>query len=102
MYLGQIVEVAPTEALFAWPAHPYTRALLASIPSADPDAPAAPAPLGGEPPPTFDLPGGCRFHPRCPEALERCRSEAPPVYDLGGGHTARCWLHAEAVPRLDA
>jgi len=104
MYLGELVEVGPAEALFAQPAHPYTRALVAAIPRlrAGESVRGAPGLRAGEP--ARAAPGlaesgsaeappvGCRFHPRCPEAMERCRREAPPVYDLGE-RLVSCFLY---------
>ncbi len=91
MYAGQIVEEAPVEALFAEPQHPYTRGLLASIPSLSGDRGRL-AVIEGSVPRPGSFPAGCRFHPRCPVALERCASDHPPLFDLGGGRQARCWL----------
>ena len=75
MYLGQIVELAPSETLFAAPRHPYTAALLKSMPSIDPDRRTDEVPLAGEPPNPIDPPRGCRFHPRCPHAEAVCASQ---------------------------
>ena len=77
MYLGQIVEEAPTEALFQRPLHPYTQVLQASVPPPDPTAPWRPPVLSGDPPSPLSIPPGCRFHPRCPIAEARCRVEPP-------------------------
>jgi len=74
-------------------AHPYTQLLIASAP--DPDR-AGDAPRIrdiGQPPSLIDPPHGCRFHPRCPFAMDKCATERPPSFDLGAGHWARCWLH---------
>jgi peptide/nickel transport system ATP-binding protein len=90
MYLGQIVEVAPTEELFNRPKHPYTEALLAAVPSVERHG-ATTASLRGEVPSPASPPPGCRFHPRCPYVMERCKSEAPALYELGR-RTARCFL----------
>jgi peptide/nickel transport system ATP-binding protein len=91
MYLGQIVEEGATERLFAEPAHPYTRALLAAIPSLDPARRGVAARLAGDVPSPARPPAGCRFHPRCPERFERCPREAPPLYPLPDG-ASRCFL----------
>ena len=92
MYLGQIVEEAPAEALFARPLHPYTRALQASVPPPDPAVPWVPPILAGEPPSPLAVPQGCRFHPRCPVAEARCRVEPPALRELAPGHRAACHL----------
>ncbi|WP_039936707.1 oligopeptide/dipeptide ABC transporter ATP-binding protein [Streptomyces himastatinicus] len=90
MYLGESVEVASREDLFERPAHPYTQALLtASLP----EAPGAETGLGaprGEPPSPVDPPSGCRFHPRCPKARDRCRAEAPALDAIPPGRTVAC------------
>jgi len=90
MYLGQIVETAPTRALFARPRHPYTSALLSAIPSLDPDAPKTAEKLEGEIPSPADPPPGCKFHTRCRFAQERCRREVPELRELAPGHRAAC------------
>jgi oligopeptide/dipeptide ABC transporter ATP-binding protein len=90
MYAGQIVEEGPAGLLFRRPSHPYTRGLLASLPRLD--GPRVPlAPIGGTVPVPGAWPVGCRFHPRCPEAMAICTS-APPVRVTGDGQCARCWL----------
>jgi oligopeptide/dipeptide ABC transporter ATP-binding protein len=96
MYLGQIVEMGPAPALFARPLHPYTRALLTAIPEVGGPR-RGPPPLEGEPPSTVTLPSGCRFHPRCPWRVERCRVEPPALRVLGPGHQVACHL-ADAPP----
>lgn len=101
MYLGRIVEMAQTEDLFVNPRHPYTQALLASIPQPDPRLRADPLPLAGEPPSPLDPPAGCHFHPRCPHAMPRCREHAPPHYDVSPGHYASCFL-LDQVPEAVA
>jgi oligopeptide/dipeptide ABC transporter ATP-binding protein len=92
MYLGRIVEEAPTAALFERPLHPYTRALHASVPPPDPAIAWRPPTLPGDPPSPVAIPPGCRFHPRCPIAEARCRAEAPPLRELGPGHRVACHL----------
>jgi peptide/nickel transport system ATP-binding protein len=92
MYLGQIVEEAPTEALFDRPRHPYTRALRASVPPPDPTAIWRPPVLPGDPPSPLAVPPGCRFHPRCPIAEARCRIEPPILRTLDPGHRVACHL----------
>ena len=93
MYLGQVVEIGASEALFERPLHPYTRALLSSIPSMDPDRRAERAPLAGDPPNPIDPPPGCRFHTRCPHAEPVCAQRVPAL--LGGphGHPVACLMH---------
>ncbi|MGI9589794.1 MAG: ABC transporter ATP-binding protein [Myxococcota bacterium] len=91
MYLGEIVEEAETERLFADPLHPYTRGLLAAVPSVDPARRGVAARVLGDVPSPADPPPGCRFHTRCPEVFERCRREAPGVYPVGED-TCRCFL----------
>lgn len=88
MYLGKIVEEAPTEELFERPRHPYTRALLAAAPVPDPRRRRDGVPLQGEPGSALAVPSGCRFHPRCAEAEERCRREEPELVALGGTRVA--------------
>jgi oligopeptide/dipeptide ABC transporter ATP-binding protein len=92
MYLGRIVEAAPTESLFRRPRHPYTEALMSAIPLPDPDLKMKRIILEGDVPNPIDPPTGCRFHPRCRYAEARCRSEEPRLRDLGGGHEAACHL----------
>jgi peptide/nickel transport system ATP-binding protein len=91
MYLGRIVESAPTEALFAAPAHPYTRALLAEVPRLE-QRHRRFRPVAGEIPSPLEPPSGCHFHPRCPFAMPRCRSEAPALRAVATGRLAACHL----------
>ena len=86
MYAGRLVEVAPIAEIIANPRHPYTRALIASLPSLD--ARGTLAGIPGLAPLLRELPAGCAFHPRCPIAVARCRSEKPPVRDLAGAQVA--------------
>jgi oligopeptide/dipeptide ABC transporter ATP-binding protein len=92
MYLGQIVEEAPTAALFAAPLHPYTQILRASVPEPDPTRPWRPPALPGESPSPVDVPAGCRFHPRCPFAEAACRVEVPRLREVSPGHRVACHL----------
>jgi oligopeptide/dipeptide ABC transporter ATP-binding protein len=95
MYAGRIVEQGPVSRVFSAPAHPYTKALLGSIPRMTDNRQRLTA-IEGQPPDLSSLPAGCAFAPRCPVAIARCRQEAPPETTIEGGHTARCWLAAQA------
>jgi oligopeptide/dipeptide ABC transporter ATP-binding protein len=97
MYLGRLCEIGPAESLYREPFHPYTVALLASIPSPDPDAPRAEADtaISGEPPSPIDPPSGCRFRTRCPRAQERCAAEVPEVRMLAPDHAVACHFPVE-------
>jgi oligopeptide/dipeptide ABC transporter ATP-binding protein len=100
MYLGEIVEEAPTELLFTTPRHPYSQALLSAVPKLDPGAPRTKLRLKGDLPSALRPPSGCRFHTRCPEAFERCAREVPGEVTLGE-QRVRCFLvsaDAEAAP----
>jgi len=90
MYAGRIVERATVAALFAEPQHPYTVGLLGSIPRLDIEQDRLAAIEGQVPNPLAPV-TGCRFHPRCPFVIERCRHEDPPLIDLGNGHESACW-----------
>jgi oligopeptide/dipeptide ABC transporter ATP-binding protein len=90
MYLGRIVELAPEEALFERPLHPYTVALIAAVPEPDPTIASRHVPVEGELPSAFAPPPGCAFHPRCPAAQERCRRELPAFIESAPGHFVRC------------
>jgi oligopeptide/dipeptide ABC transporter ATP-binding protein len=90
MYLGRIVEVAPKGALFGDPRHPYTRTLLAAIPRPDPRGRLNRPALEGETASPANLPAGCRFHPRCVFAIDRCRTEDPPLQTIGPNHHSAC------------
>ncbi|HJT64225.1 MAG TPA: ABC transporter ATP-binding protein [Candidatus Limnocylindria bacterium] len=93
MYLGRIVEAGPTGQVLADPQHPYTRALLSVLPVADPDArDRASQILVGETPDPSRIPSGCRFHPRCPVAVEACRTTDPALVQVGPAHEAACIL----------
>ncbi len=100
MYLGKIMEIGPAEAVIRSPRNPYTQALVSVSPSTDPpeDGEADTRTiLVGETPDAAHVPAGCRFHPRCPVAFDRCRVEEPPLFDVGGGQQAACWL-VEGAP----
>lgn len=88
MYLGQVIEEGPAAALYAAPRHPYTHALLASMPSHDPDQRTTAPPITGDPPSPIDLPPGCRFAPRCSFASDLCRRTAPALLAQGGQSVA--------------
>ena len=94
MYLGELVETAATGAIFSAPKHPYTKALLAAVPRTDARRRARRAVLRGEAPSPVDLPGGCRFHPRCPRAEARCAREAPALRPVAPGQLAACHFAA--------
>jgi len=94
MYLGRIVELASAHDLYATPRHPYTEALLSAVPVPDPAAKRQRIVLQGDVPNPIRPPAGCHFHPRCPHAMERCRSEAPLLREVAPGHLAACHLNA--------
>ena len=96
MYLGRIVEQAPTGRLFAEPWHPYTQALLLAVPEVGGPR-AATVPIEGEPPSAVRLPPGCRFHPRCPWVVERCRRESPALRAMGPGRRVACHVAEERL-----
>jgi peptide/nickel transport system ATP-binding protein len=91
MYLGKIAEVGPAEEVCARPVHPYTRALLSALPTADPRTRHRGVQLKGEVPNAIDIPKGCRFRPRCPYAFDRCMVE-PELIQVGPDHFAACYL----------
>ena len=94
MYLGRIVERAPTRLLFTHPRHPYTAALLAAVPEVG-GSRRETVPIEGEPPSAVRVPPGCRFHPRCPWRVERCRRESPALVELAPAHVAACHVAEE-------
>ena len=106
MYLGRIVESAPTRDLFRAPRHPYTKALFSAIPSLDPDERGRAQVLSGEIPSPTNQPSGCTFHPRCPFASDLCKREAPRAEKDAAGHMVSChhWreLSAVAAPQRQA
>jgi peptide/nickel transport system ATP-binding protein len=92
LYLGRVVEIAPTAELFCAPNHPYTQALLANVPRLEPKKRRF-APIKGELPSPFTPPSGCHFHPRCPAAMDRCRGERPALTEIAPGRFSACHLN---------
>ena len=101
MYVGQLVELAPTDAVFRRPRHPYTAALMRAVPVPDPRVAVGDAILRGEVPSPASPPSGCYFHPRCAFAQERCTREAPALQEVTPGHLARCHFAAELDLGMD-
>jgi len=99
MYAGRAVETGPVRDIFNHPSHPYTHALLQSVPSMDEDV-ARLYSISGQPPALWDVPPGCRFAARCPHADDRCRREYPPAFTVSDGHTASCWRLETAGSRV--
>jgi len=97
MYAGKIVEQAPVRELFDSPKHPYTRALLGSMPRLGSKEPLYS--IRGQPPNLANLPAGCAFHPRCPDVMPRCMTEEPRDFRPGDGSVARCWLLDDVLTR---
>ena len=93
MYLGQIVEYSPTEELYENPLHPYTKALFSAALPSHPDVVREEIVLSGEVPSPINPPAGCRFHPRCPFAMDRCSVDVPVKKDMGSGHMVSCHLY---------
>ena len=93
MYLGQVAEIGPADALYETPAHPYTRALLSSMPSMDPDHRTEVAALAGDPPNPINPPSGCRFHPRCSIAAPVCSQIVPERIATDSQHAVSCLVH---------
>ncbi len=98
MYLGKIVELTDKRSLFAHPQHPYTEALLSAVPTPDPRAQKKRIILGGDVPSPINPPAGCRFHTRCPYAVERCRAEEPAMKEVRPGHFVACHLREGVAP----
>ena len=98
MYAGRIVEEAPVRSLFAEPRHPYTQALIASMPGGSRGAPLAAIP--GSVPPPGALPEGCSFSPRCPRRFEPCSTAHPGTTELGGGRRVKCYLYGPTIENV--
>jgi peptide/nickel transport system ATP-binding protein len=97
MYAGRVVEGGPSEEVVQQPAHPYTQLLVASAPDPDRAGNALDPGDAGEPPSLVNPPAGCRFHPRCPHAMDICRTEAPGTTEVRPGHWTRCWLYSAST-----
>ncbi len=95
MYAGEIVEMGPVQNLFKEPLHPYTKGLINSVPTLKNSTrrKSRLSEIPGQVPALGDSPGGCSFHPRCPEAIDKCKTDAPPLKEYSPGHQARCWLY---------
>ena len=93
MYLGGLVETGATEDIFANPLHPYTKALFSAIPMPDPEVKTDRIILEGSIPSPANPPSGCKFHTRCAECMERCKTEVPKEIDMGNGHVVKCHLY---------
>jgi oligopeptide/dipeptide ABC transporter ATP-binding protein len=105
MYLGEIVEEADTDEIFARPLHPYTQALLSSIPIPVPRGKRERVRLEGDVPTPIDPPAGCRFHTRCPIAIDECRSAKPPLIEISPGHRVACIrtdVSEQFAPKLES
>ncbi|MEO6624272.1 MAG: oligopeptide/dipeptide ABC transporter ATP-binding protein, partial [Burkholderiaceae bacterium] len=97
MYLGRIVELAPKERIFAQPQHPYTEALMAAAPIADPRSRRKRLVIEGDVPSPINPPSGCHFHTRCPYVIPRCKTEYPPLQEIAPGHIVACHLRTSAT-----
>ena len=93
MYLGRVVELAETEEIFTRPEHPYTQALIAAAPTLDPGRQSVVEAVHGELPSPINIPAGCPFHPRCPQAFDRCRAEVPQLVAREANHFTACHLY---------
>ena len=102
MYLGEIVEIGPVEAILSRPRHPYTQSLMSAVPEVEVQGARKRVRLTGDLPSPLDTPSGCKFHTRCPLAIEACRREAPAVRQIGPGHRAACHRLDENLSLIDA
>ncbi|MDI3281656.1 MAG: ABC transporter ATP-binding protein, partial [Bacillota bacterium] len=93
MYAGRLAEAGSTRALYRNPCHPYTKGLLQSVPRLDAEEKRRLVPIPGQPPDLLAPPPGCRFHPRCPQAMAVCQRLEPPELEVEPGHTVTCWLY---------
>jgi peptide/nickel transport system ATP-binding protein len=93
MYLGRVMEEGPVDDIFHAPKHPYTRALLRSIPSLHGETRVALPVIAGTLPHPFNRPPGCPFHPRCPDVMPRCSADVPSLQPVGPSQLASCFLH---------
>jgi oligopeptide transport system ATP-binding protein len=102
MYLGRIVEIADCDTLYSTPMHPYTQSLLSAAPIPDPEVEKhrTRVILEGDVPSPLNPPSGCRFHTRCPIAIEKCALKDPPLHDYGNGHLSACWRALESISIL--
>lgn len=103
MYLGKMVELAPSKELYANPMHPYTQALLSAVPIPDPEVEKHRQRiiLQGDVPSPLNPPTGCHFHTRCPIVIDKCKAEDPPFQDYGGGHFVACWRATESQAQME-
>ena len=101
MYLGEAVEEGPSDEVVGRPQHPYTVALLSATPIPEPGGDRKRIVLTGDPPSPIYRPSGCRFHPRCPIASEKCKKEKPPYKDIGENRKVACWFAGEMPPPRD-
>jgi len=97
MYLGRIVEIAPSASLYTSPCHPYTETLLAAVPLPDPSRRTVPVSARGDVPSPLSPPPGCSFHPRCPNKMDMCNQRTPHLREVGPGHLVACFLYEESV-----